>query len=330
MSDDTPILPEHHRDALNEAYDRIERAALAVHRAEARANNPYERAQAHAALSAAEEIALQVEGSIMAENTRRLAVPPGPGNHGQENRNTNRRHRFGGDMAGDEETAEEMDADESYGHNIYNRPKPPPGYIDAGAPIHPPMVGNMRMKSYLRERRHASLSVLTDQEMLMHHAVANRESIPESRHRLQHHFVGLHKPETYKHAFRLQEPLLVHPAGTGYAPPLLAPTSISHRLATGGPTTPIPPGAYSTPSARGNGNGNGSGNGNAKAKGKGKAKDTPSAQTGPGKLPPPVVDVLEVDGGWRGGERATRKNPLTMGSGSSGGKGGLRPKRYFA
>ncbi|KAK2810782.1 hypothetical protein FQN50_002605 [Emmonsiellopsis sp. PD_5] len=322
MSNDTPVLLEHDRDALNEAYDRIEQAALQVHRVEARANNPYERQQAHLALSQAEEIALQVESGIMAANAHRLAVTPAPGNHRQENRNTNRRHRFGGDMAGDEETAEEMDADESYGRNIYNRPKPPPGYIDAGAPIHPPMVGNMRMKSYLRERRHASLSVLTDQEMLMHHAVANRETIPESRHRLQHHFVGLHKPETYKHAFRLQEPLLVHPPRPAMPPPLLAPTSISHRLATGGPNPPIPLSAYSAPS------GSGSGNSNGKGKGKGKAKDT-SAQTGSGSGQlPPIVDVLEVDGGWKGGERPVRKNPLAMMPSGSPGK--LRPKRYFA
>jgi|SRR6266487_2352060 hypothetical protein len=39
----------------------------------------------------------------------------------------------------------------------------------------PPLTGDMKLKSEIRERRHAALSVLTDQELLMIHAVRNNE-----------------------------------------------------------------------------------------------------------------------------------------------------------
>ncbi|PGH29243.1 hypothetical protein GX50_08006 [[Emmonsia] crescens] len=248
-------LTPHARQMLEEAYDRVlEARALLLG-----ASDMDEQTEAHIRLAHAQEREQQTRAQFL-----------GDGNGG----GTGSVQATGGwssddpDIVNAEEEAEEIDADERFGYRGNNTPtkntKPQTLFGSADLPIHPPLVGHMRLKSYLRERRHASLSVLTDQELLMNHAVANYETIPETRRRFQHHYIGLNMPENYIHAFALQEKFM-------------APKKTS-----------------STRTAADRG----------KGKGKGKATTTTATSTGSASPLPtesqlPIVDILEVDGGWR-------------------------------
>ncbi|PGG96946.1 hypothetical protein AJ79_09388 [Helicocarpus griseus UAMH5409] len=222
-----------------------------------------------------------------------------------------------GEWNEDEEEAEQMEVEEGVrtvpAVTPQTQPQPLFGSV-TDIPIHPPLSNHSRFKSYLRERRHASVSILMDQELLMTHAMANYETIPEARRRFQHHYVGLGASDNYKHAFALQESFM----GPKNCPVITAisttdPPTTSH-LGTGISVSP-------------------------NRKGKGKAKAISSSRPGPAtrtrsvgatslhptasststststfaapppastnssdtNTPPhrlPVIDILEVNGGW--------------------------------
>ncbi|WEW57064.1 hypothetical protein PRK78_002524 [Emydomyces testavorans] len=61
---------------------------------------------------------------------------------------------------------------------------------------------DIRESSETRERRHAALSILNDPELLMFHALASNESIPQARRRFTHHLIGIPPPTTRPFAIR--------------------------------------------------------------------------------------------------------------------------------
>ncbi|OAX79906.1 hypothetical protein ACJ72_05770 [Emergomyces africanus] len=284
------LLPEHltprTRQMLEEAYDRVlEARALLLG-----ASDIDEHTEAHIRLAHAQEREQQLRAQVLDGGNE-----AGNGS-GSVQRRGSETTSDDPDIVNAEEEAEEIDADERFGHRGNNTPtknaKPQTLFGSVDLPIHPPLVGHMRLKSYLRERRHASLSVLTDQELLMNHAVANYETIPETRRRFQHHYVGLNMPGNYIHAFALQDKIM--------APKKMSTTRTTTSTSTSTTSTSA-----------------------VTDKGKGKATETTTpthyhnhipfttgtsattaSSTGSASPLPiesrlPIVDILEVDGGWR-------------------------------
>ncbi|KLJ08369.1 hypothetical protein EMPG_16200 [Blastomyces silverae] len=269
-------LSPHARQMLINAYDRIlEARALLL-----AASDVDEQTEAHIRLAHAQEREQQIRTQVLGAAAGG-AGGGGAGGGSVQGTGSRSRSRDDSDVVNaEEEEAEEMEEewfDYRGNHTPTKNAQSQSLFGSADLPIHPPLVGHMRLKSYMRERRHAALSVLTDQELLMNHAVANYETIPETRRRFQHHYIGLNMPQNYTHAFALQEKML-------------------------GPKK-----ASSTSTA----------SSSHQAKGKGKA----TTSTGPthtqfplpatttmtkGSTYPlpiesrlPIVDILEVDGGWR-------------------------------
>ncbi|OJD13066.1 hypothetical protein AJ78_06438 [Emergomyces pasteurianus Ep9510] len=283
-SDHTPEhLAPHTHQMLEEAYARVLEARALV----LGASDTDEHTEAHIRLAHAHAREQQLRAQVL-----------DGGNGGDSGSVQGGRSESSDDpdIVNEEEEADEIDGDERFGHRGNNTPtknaKPQTLFGSADLPIHPPLVGHMRLKSYLRERRHASLSVLTDQELLMNHAVANYETIPETRRRFQHHYIGLSMPENYIHAFALQDKILG---------PKKTPTT---RTKTSNSITPA-----STATDKGKGKGKAtepttsSPNHNHIPFTAGTAATTASSAGSASPLPIeprlPIVDILEVDGGWR-------------------------------
>ncbi|OAT10007.1 hypothetical protein, variant [Blastomyces gilchristii SLH14081] len=268
-------LSPHARQMLVNAYDRVlEARALLL-----AASDIDEHTEAHIRLAHAQEREQQIRTQVLGGAGGAGGGGGGSGSvQGTGSRSRSRRSDDS-DVVNAEEEAEEMETEERLDYRGNHTPTKNAQsqnlFGSADLPIHPPLVGHMRLKSYMRERRHAALSVLTDQELLLNHAVANYETIPETRRRFQHHYIGLSMPQNYVHAFALQEKIL-GPKKT---------SSTSQAAAS-------------------------------KAKGKGKAGTStdpthtqfplPAATMTTGSTYPlpiesrlPVVDILEVDGGWR-------------------------------
>ncbi|EEH42349.1 uncharacterized protein PADG_07169 [Paracoccidioides brasiliensis Pb18] len=267
------------RQLLQTAYNRVLEARTRI----LEATDLQEQVEAHVRLAEAQDYAQQVRMQVFGT---------GQG-QGQGNMSASASGRRGGhgdsDTVNVVEEAEEVDADEHFGRRDQYRPKPQPHFGSADLPMHPPLVSHMRLKVYLRERRHASLSVLTNQELLMNHAVANYETIPDTRRRFQHHYIGLNMPENYRHAFALQGkflkrkemPMPVLPTSSATTS---TPTNSSTwaAIASSKPTSMrhigAPPAATSGASTTVTG-------------------IPMSSYSNEKQLP--IVDILEVDGGWQ-------------------------------
>jgi len=204
-----------------------------------------------------------------------------------------------------DDVAEEMETDEpsypdySSQHRWQNHSGHQPRF-DFSMKAYPPLTGDMALKSQIRERRHAALSVLTDPELLMIHAVRNNETIPQTRHRFQHHLIGVNKPDNYAIAFSLRDNL--HQSFSSDSPSI-AISTVGSSSTLHGPRTSRP---------------------DVKAG----ERDCVSEKT---KLPPRVIDIIEVGDGWAREEEVRRAGqdvvPRTR---TAKGKGKVRQQYYPA
>jgi len=188
-----------------------------------------------------------------------------------------RNHFDDSDVAMDD-VAEEMEVDEPSYPDYPNQHRWHSGHqprFDFPTKACPPLTGDTKLKSQIRERRHAALSVLTDPELLMIHAVRNNETIPQTRHRFQHHLIGVNNPNNYAIAFSLHDNL--HQSFS-CDPPSVATSTVGSSSSLHGPRMSYP---------------------DAKA---GEC-DRVSEKT---KLSPRVIDIIEVGDGWAREEEVHR------------------------
>ncbi|KAG5289103.1 hypothetical protein I7I48_08344 [Histoplasma ohiense] len=283
------------RQMLEDAYDRVLEARALV----LAASDVAEHIDAHIRLRFAQEREQEIISEVLGGSGSVQGTGTGPESRSSSSDDP--------DFVNVEEEADEIEVDGYFGYrgssSSTGNAQSQTLFDSADLPIHPPLVGHMRLKSYLRERRHASLSVLTDQELLINHAVANYETIPEARRRFQHHYIGLNMPQNYMHAFALQDRML-GPKRTscGSASDAAAATADKSRgrgkgkgkgRATAATSTTnhntyneIPLPATSAAAA-------------AATATTTRITTTGSASSLPTKSGRPIVDILEVDGGWR-------------------------------
>ncbi|EGC46653.1 conserved hypothetical protein [Histoplasma capsulatum var. duboisii H88] len=275
------------RQMLEDAYDRVLEARALV----LAASDVAEHIDAHIRLRFAQEREQEIISEVLGGSGSVQGTGTGPESRSSSSDDP--------DFVNVEEEADEIEVDGYFGYrgssSSTGNAQSQTLFGSADLPIHPPLVEHMRLKSYLRERRHASLSVLTDQELLINHAVANYETIPEARRRFQHHYIGLNMPQNYMHAFALQDRMLgPKRSSSGSASDAAAADKSRGRgkdkgkgRATAAASTtnhttyneiPLPATSAAT-TTRITTTGSGS-----------------SSRTQPGR---PIVDVLEVDGGWR-------------------------------
>ncbi|EDN07387.1 hypothetical protein I7I51_03344 [Histoplasma capsulatum] len=282
------------RQMLEDAYDRVLEARALV----LAASDVAEHIDAHIRLRFAQEREQEIISEVLGGSGSVQGTGTGTGPESRSSSSDDP------DFANVEEEADEIEVDGYFGYrggsSSTGNAQSQTLFGSADLPIHPPLVGHMRLKSYLRERRHASLSVLTDQELLINHAVANYETIPEARRRFQHHYIGLNMPQNYMHAFALQDRML--------GPKRTLSGSASDAAADAN-------------KSRGRGKGKGKGRATAAASTTNhtayneiplpttsaaaatatttRITTTGSASSLRTQSGRPIVDILEVDGGWR-------------------------------
>jgi hypothetical protein len=124
------------------------------------------------------------------------------------------------------------------------------------------------------------------------------QTIPQTRHRFQHHLIGVNNPDNYAIAFALDDNL--HQSLGSDSPSTAAATSGSSS-SLHGPRTRRP---------------------DAKAG----ERDRVSEKA---KLPPPIIDIIEVGEGWsRGGEVRRTGQGTALRTRTAKGKGKVHQQHY--
>ncbi|EAW18755.1 uncharacterized protein NFIA_087110 [Aspergillus fischeri NRRL 181] len=97
----------------------------------------------------------------------------------------------------------------AYGHNASSARMPSPGY----PAWHTTLEQEKKVRSRLREERHAALCVLLDRELLILQALANQETLPQARRRFLSKLLAPGDPEEAA-KIRADRFIIQHPSTT--------------------------------------------------------------------------------------------------------------------